>query len=255
MSLQIQAIPAFTDNYIWAIHDKKNCIVVDPGQAAPVESFLTKHNLDLTDIVITHHHYDHIDGVVELSEQYNCDIYGPEDQRIPFSYTTVNEKDQVKLSSIGIELKIMETPGHTMSHICYYNDQWLFCGDTLFSMGCGRMFEGTAAQFVESLAKIKNLPDETVVYCTHEYTLSNLAFALSLEPQNDDLKRYQESVVELRKQNKPSLPTTLTIEKLLNPFLRTNESQIQAIINKLSEEPINTEVACFASMRKLKDIF
>lgn len=255
MKIKIEPIPAFTDNYIWAIHNSQNAILVDPGQAEPAKFFLKKNNLKLTGILITHHHYDHIDGVMDLCQSHPCDIYGPEDNRINFNYIKVKEKDLLHFSELGIELQVLETPGHTLSHICYFNEQWLFCGDTLFSIGCGRMFEGTPEQYVNSLNKLKTLVNSTYVFCSHEYTSDNLKFALSLEPINSELLEYQEEVNSLRQANKPSLPTILQMEKRLNPFLRTHETTVQSIIGKLTDNDIKDEIECFAAMRHLKDIF
>ncbi len=255
MSLHIKPISAFEDNYIWVIHNNKTAVLVDPGEAPPALNFLKKNNLKLTDILITHHHYDHINGVEDLLAMYACTVYAPKDHRITFNHEPVKENDLINLSDLGVELKVTETPGHTLSHICYHNSDWLFCGDTLFSMGCGRMFEGTPEQFVDSLHKLKQLPDGLMVYCTHEYTLSNLAFALSLEPKYQALLKYQDKVANLRQLQQPSLPTLLQFEKSMNPFLRFDTPSIQKIISEKAQTTINSDVDCFAHMRRLKDIF
>ena len=166
MTLCIHPIPAFQDNYIWTIHNETNAIVVDPGESAPVENYLAKHQLKLQAILITHHHHDHINGVESLLQQWNCDVYGPADSRIQCKYIRVKEQDLVAIDALKLNFKVIETPGHTLTHICYFNDKWLFSGDTLFSIGCGRMFEGTAEMYVESLQKLKQLDAETALYCT-----------------------------------------------------------------------------------------
>ncbi len=255
MTLQITPIPAFEDNYIWAIHNHEYAVLVDPGEAAPALNFLKNKNLELSGILITHHHYDHINGVEELLSLFPCEVYAPDDQRIPFNHHVVKESDRVQLPKLNLEFHVLETPGHTLSHICYFNHEWLFCGDTLFSMGCGRMFEGTPNQFVSSLNKLRDLPGSLKVYCTHEYTLSNLAFALSVEPNNQAMLNFHKKVTDMRQENKPSLPTLLQLEKSLNPFLRTDDVKIQNIISKKSQAKINSETDCFAQMRQLKDIF
>ncbi len=255
MSMTIHPIKAFTDNYIWVIHNDQHAIVVDPGESDALNQYLKSNQLTLTAIILTHHHYDHIDGVEPLIKVWDCEVYGPEDHRIKFNYQTVTQRDKLKFDCLGIEFDVIATPGHTLSHICYYNHTWLFCGDTLFNIGCGRMFEGTANQFVHSLNKIKDLNPEILVYCTHEYTLSNLKFALYIEPENEDLLAYQEKISELREHNKPSVPTSLKTQQKLNPFLRTSDPQVQKIVSQLSGQPISDENNCFAHLRKLKDTY
>jgi len=255
MSIQIHPVKAFEDNYIWAIHNNKEAIVVDPGESIAVNNYLRSHQLTLHTVLITHHHYDHINGVDQLLSDWNCKIYAPADDRIPFKYKTAKEGDQLAFESMEISFKVIETPGHTKSHICFYNDQWLFCGDTLFNIGCGRMFEGTAVEFVSSLNKLKALNPKTQVFCTHEYTLSNLEFALSMEPDNNNLLAYSEKIQRIREQGKPSLPTRLEVQLKLNPFLRTTEKSLQKIVSQQSQSQVNSDVQCFMHLRKLKDIY
>lgn len=255
MKIKIVPIPAYQDNYIWILHDDENAVVVDPGLAAPVEDYLTRHQLNLTDILITHHHWDHVNGMEELQNHWDCPVYAPDDSRIPGRLTLVEEGQSVALKKLKIKLQVIATPGHTLSHICYFNQQWLFCGDTLFSMGCGRMFEGEPAQFVNSLNKIKALSPETWVYCAHEYTLNNLDFAQSIEPDNAAIEAKKEKVLALRHKDQPSVPVKLGSELALNPFLKTDQTAIQTALEHKFKTQINDEVSCFALLRKCKDEF
>ncbi|MFC3195574.1 hydroxyacylglutathione hydrolase [Marinicella sediminis] len=255
MSLTIHPIPAFNDNYIWIVHDGSHAVVIDPGDAQPVKQYLQDHQLDLTTILITHHHYDHVDGVSELCGLQSCDVFAPQDQRMPFAYQAVSEGDDVCISAPKLELKVVETPGHTLTHICYYDQLRLFCGDTLFSAGCGRMFEGTAEQFVSSLNKLKNLPPSLLVFCTHEYTLSNLLFAQHAEPDNTDIRAHQNTVNDWRSEDKPSLPSTLALELKINPFLRTHLPDVQKNVSHHWQTVCDDETRCFALLRKWKDSF
>lgn len=255
MKLKITAIPAFQDNYIWAIHNNRYAVVVDPGTAEPVNDFLAEQKLTLSQILITHHHWDHVNGLEALQNKWECPAYAPLDSRIPGDLTIVEEHQTVDLPELGLTFHVIETPGHTLSHICYYNQDWLFCGDTLFSVGCGRMFEGTAEQYVKSLNKIKALPPETAVYCTHEYTLSNIDFALSIEPNNQDLKAQKQQVKLLRQQQLPSLPVKLGQELLMNPFLKVNQPGFQALTQDRFKDEINDQVSCFSALRTAKDKF
>jgi hydroxyacylglutathione hydrolase len=255
MKLKITPIAAFQDNYIWVIHNDEHAVVVDPGTAAPVNDFLAAEQLNLSQILITHHHWDHVNGLEALQAEWKCPVYAPLDSRIPGDLTIVQEQQLVKLPELGLTFHVIETPGHTLSHICYFNQDWLFCGDTLFSVGCGRMFEGTAEQYVKSLNKIKALPPETAVYCTHEYTLSNLEFALSIEPNNQELKAKKQHVQLLRQQHLPSLPVKLSQEMSMNPFLKANQLEMQTLTQQRFSCEINDEVTCFAMLRKGKDKF
>ncbi len=255
MTIKIIPIPAYNDNYIWLLHDHKNAAVIDPGLAEPVEQYLTVNNLTLSQILITHHHWDHVNGIEALQAHWQCPVYAPADNRIPGDLTVVDATRQVHLEQFDLNLEVLATPGHTLTHICYYNEQWLFCGDTLFSMGCGRMFEGTAEQFVASLHKLKALHPDTLVYCTHEYTLSNIDFALSIDPNNTAIKSLQKSVQELRQKGIPSLPVKLQQELDLNPFLRTHQPSFQDLVAKQFNCNIEDQISCFAKLRQAKDQF
>jgi hydroxyacylglutathione hydrolase len=216
----INCIPAFNDNYIWLIvDDNKRCCVVDPGDAAPVIEFLESHQFTLTQIWLTHHHADHTGGVSALKGHYpDVDVYGPKSCRFEAIDHRLEMGDTVMFADHHYQ--ILALPGHTLDHIAYYGEQTLFCGDVLFSAGCGRVFEGSYSQMFDSLNQIKALPANTKIYPTHEYTQANIDFALAADPTNLRLQHYQQQVLSLRGENKPSLPTTLELELEINPFLR-----------------------------------
>lgn len=240
--LQLTAIPAFNDNYIWALHDDTNCVIVDPGQAKPVINFLHDNNLHLTHILITHHHHDHIGGI-DLLVQHSAEpiqIIGPADSRIKQLTTTVSEGDDVTISILGLSFSVLEIPGHTLSHIAFWNDNWLFCGDTLFSAGCGRLFEGTPAQMQQSLDKLAALSGDLLVCCAHEYTLANCHFAIQVEPNNLALQQRCDKVNQLRTENKITLPVRLADELSYNPFLRSRQP---AVINAAKQYLTDTNPA------------
>lgn len=257
--MKISPIPAFTDNYIWQINNDQEAFVVDPGDAKPVIAFLDENNLKLAGILVTHHHWDHTGGIKDLLEEWpGLPVYGPENDAI--AEITHALKDGDTISVLGEHFQIIEVPGHTADHIAYYNEQpkdhdILFCGDTLFSSGCGRLFEGTAAQMYESLAKLKSLPAETLVYCTHEYTEANLNFAQAVEPNNQDIKARIAQVQTLRANNEPSVPTTLGLELRVNPFLRWSAPEVIEQASNQSDTPVNEPVEVFAAIRSWKDRF
>jgi hydroxyacylglutathione hydrolase len=254
--LSITPIPAFTDNYIWMMTspDVYLASVVDPGDAAPVLSVLKANNLRLENILITHHHPDHTGGIEELLHHYpNCNVYGPANENIPAKTQALVEGDRVDVN--GQRFEVIDIPGHTAGHIGYYADEVLFCGDTLFSGGCGRLFEGTPAQMCQSLAKLAALPDSTQVYCTHEYTLANLKFAIAVEPENQKLQQCQQRASILRSKNNPTLPTSIGLEKLINPFLRTQEKSVVAAAESYVGNTIEEQIEVFAAIRRWKDNF
>ena len=251
--LTIKSIPAFNDNYIWLIHSPDNhCVVVDPGDASPVLAFLEQEELELDAILITHHHHDHIGGISELKRRYpNIHIVAPSAEPIPGVSQSVDDGDQVEI--FGERFMVLGVPGHTAGHVAYVGDGKLFCGDTLFSAGCGRLFEGTPEQMYNSLQKLSALPDETEVYCAHEYTSSNLAFALVAEQDNPHLQRYREEVSRMRAQGISTIPSTLKQEKLINPFLRCDQPSIKkSVANKAVND---SDVETFAALRRWKDEF
>ena len=217
--INIKPLKAYTDNYIWLLETNEEVSVVDPGDAKPVLDYLSKVKKKLKDILITHHHFDHTAGVPELENVMSGTIYGPKN-----SYELIKEKvtQGDVLSSLGIKFEIIEVPGHTLDHIAFYNEEnsILFCGDTLFASGCGRVFEGTFDQMFESLNKLKQLPDKTQIYCGHEYTKSNLQFSVEVEPENNDLVMRNSEIDNLLIENGSSLPSSIWLEKKTNPFLR-----------------------------------
>ena len=224
--MKIFPIPAFADNYIWTVHDDNFAIVVDPGDARPVRHYLEAHHLKLIALLITHHHHDHIDGIKELFELYNTPVYGPRNEKIPCMDHPLGEGDIVEFKELNFRVNVIDIPGHTLGHIAYLWDGGMFCGDTLFTCGCGKIFDGTPQQLHHSLQRLAKLPDETLVYCTHEYTEYNTPFALICEPGNTALQQRILDSKALRSQNKPTVPSTIQLEKATNPFLRCKEPEI-----------------------------
>lgn len=250
-------IPAFTDNYLWLLHDGQKALVVDPGDAEPVRRALEQHGLKLESILVTHHHADHTGGVDELRNSTGAVVYGPATENIPRPYVPLAGGDTI--TAVGTRFEIIDVPGHTAGHIAFYTPDvdgkpLLFCGDTLFSGGCGRLFEGTPAQMLASLDRLAALPGETVVCCTHEYTLSNLRFARAVEPDNAELAAYQAHCVALREQQRPTLPARMAQELLINPFLRTRQATIMAAARRFDASARNDETV-FAAIRQWKNEF
>lgn len=233
--ISIEAIPAFSDNYIWLIRDSgTTCAVVDPGEAAPVLDKLEKDGLDLQYILLTHHHFDHIGGARALLERHpEARAFGPDDERIDFHYTACREGDRVDLPALSLQFEVLEVPAHTRSHIAFHGHGMLFSGDTLFSVGCGRLFEGTPDQMQDSLDKLAALPPDTEVYCGHEYTVSNCRFAVQVEPENAALRARHETALGLREQGRVTLPSTLREECAVNPFMRTREDSVVAAARRI----------------------
>lgn len=257
--LDVHPIHAFNDNYIWLIKapNTQNCWVVDPGDATPVLDYLKKENLTLEGILLTHHHYDHIDGVADLAKP-GVEVVGfaQDTQRLPSLTKPLVAGDTFEL--LGARVTVMEVPGHTLGHIVYFieNEQQalLFSGDTLFAAGCGRMFEGTPEQMQASLQSLANLPPATQVFAAHEYTLSNLKFALLVEPNNPALQARMEEATQLREAQQPTLPSTLGLELATNPFLRLNQPEVLASLEKRHPEvAINAAAKAFKLLRAWKD--
>ena len=258
--LEIIPIPALTgtyDNYIWIVHDGKQAIVVDPGVAAPVITYLQTHQLSLNAILITHRHNDHIGGIAELSKVYNTLVYGPRSELIPGITHHIGAGDVVEIGALGLRFDILHVPGHLPEHIVYIGNGLLFCGDILFGCGCGKMFVGTPQEFHHSLQLLAALPAETQVYCAHEYTESNIRFALLCEPSNAQLQQRQRDVQDLRQQDLPSLPSTIALEQATNPFMRCAEPEIIANVTRHFEltSPPADEVAVFALLREWRNFF
>lgn len=253
--LRIDAIPAFDDNYIWLIKDEnlRHAAIVDPGDAAPVLAHLQQHNVTPVAILITHHHADHTGGIQDLLAEYEMPVYGPAHERIPALTHPLSEGDVVTLDELGARFQVFEAPGHTRGHILYYGHGLLFCGDTLFAGGCGRIFEGTPEQMYNSLRKIEALPDETLVYCAHEYTEANLKFARVAEPGNTDLMQRIEETRSLRERGLATVPSLLGLEKKTNPFLRSHVAEIIHGAEDFAGRPLPTPAEVFAAVRHWKD--
>ena len=281
--LTLIPIPAFTDNYLWLLHDGQRALVVDPGDAAPVQRVLQDNGLQLSAILVTHHHADHTGGVDTLRNETGAQVFGPASESIPEPYTPLHEGDSI--NAVGLDFQIIEVPGHTSGHIAYYSaptlftlcntlppegvglarggpalqpninaKPLLFCGDTLFSGGCGRLFEGTPAQMLASLDKLAALPGDTVVCCTHEYTLSNLRFALAVDPDNLTLATYHAHCEKLRELHQPTLPTSIAQELLINPFLRTRQPALISSAQHF-DAAAHDDVSIFAAIRQWKNQF
>lgn len=257
--MNLLPLPAFTDNYIWMLHDESHAIVVDPGDASPVLHALRTRGLQLQAILVTHHHHDHVGGVAELQAVTQAPVYGPADEPIALPLQAVHHQE--KQNWLGLRWQILRVPGHTAGHVAYFAERaddapLLFCGDTLFSAGCGRLFEGTAAQMLTSLDTLAALPDTTQVCCAHEYTLANLRFACAVEPDNAALQAYQRHCVALRAQQQPTLPSTLATEKAINPFLRTHVPAVVAAACAHAPQLAPQErTAVLAALRSWKNIF
>jgi hydroxyacylglutathione hydrolase len=255
MAIQVLPITAFKDNYIWGlVHEETNrCIIVDPGEVKPVLSFIKRLNLSLDALFITHHHWDHTNGIKGILKTHAAPVYGPAKEKVLRVTHPVDEGDTVELANWPIVFKVLAIPGHTLGHIAFHGGGLLFCGDTLFSAGCGRLFEGTAEQMLDSLHKLSRLPNETKIYCGHEYTLSNLHFAQAIEPNNPHIKEYLEQVRQLRQKNLPSLPAELANERLVNPFLRCDNPEIISRIKKHSGQTFSSSAETFAYLRQWKN--
>ncbi|WP_043316745.1 hydroxyacylglutathione hydrolase [Microbulbifer sp. HZ11] len=251
--ITIRPIPAFNDNYIWHLQENGEHWVVDPGDAAPVMAALQGQRL--TGILLTHHHFDHTGGVSALTSAFDCPVYGP----ATIEGVTHPLEEGSRLTLLGRHCRVFEVPGHTLDHIALLMEdgaeRYLFCGDTLFAAGCGRLFEGTPDQMHQSLSRLAALPSHTLVYCTHEYTLANLAFALAAEPQNQELIERQQAARAQRDRGEPTLPSTIGLERATNPFLRTAEPSVrqQALQRGASASADTVEI--FATLRQWKDVF
>jgi hydroxyacylglutathione hydrolase len=251
----IEAIRAFKDNYIWCLRRDNSAVVVDPGDAGPVLKHLEAENLQLEAILTTHHHSDHVGGNARLLAKYNVPVYGPMHEQIPGIRHKLREGDEIEVPGIGLRLGVLEVPGHTAGHIAYHGGGLLFCGDTLFSCGCGRLFEGTAAQMHESLSKLAALPHETLVYCAHEYTLSNLRFARAADPRNRAIDAREAGTKAALERGRPSLPSTMGDERAANPFLRASEPALVESASRYAGRALTDPVQVFGALRQWKDHF
>jgi hydroxyacylglutathione hydrolase len=257
--LTVLAVPAFKDNYLWLIHDGVHAAAVDPGDAGPIEAALAAHKLALTAILLTHHHADHIGGVTQLLERQAVPVFGPRHETIAAVTHPLSEGDRVAVPGLDLQLDVLDVPGHTRGHIAYVRREgahWVFCGDTLFAGGCGRLFEGTPAQMVESLSKLAALPDDTLAYCAHEYTLANLRFAEMIDPVNEALQLRIADDNAKRAAGLPTVPSSIGLEKITNPFLRYRDPAIvETLVRAGKLEPGADPVQAFAALREWKNIF
>lgn len=255
--LHVTAVPAFRDNYIWAIHDQgrsdRVVVLVDPGEPDAILSWLSDQSARPVGILVTHHHSDHTGAVSALCQRWAIPVYGPAQERIPGVTCPVRDGDRVEIPELGLTFLAMETPGHTRGHVCYWGHGWLFSGDTLFSCGCGRLFEGSAEEMHASLQRLSRLPPETLVYCAHEYTLANIGFAKEVEASNQALAARHLQARQQRKSGQPTLPSSIGQELATNPFLRCHEPEVRVAISHHSGHPINTAVEAFSRLRQWKD--
>lgn len=252
--IDITAIPALRDNYIWAIHDGTSAVVVDPGEARPVLTFLAKHKLQLSAILCTHRHADHTGGIAELHGVYNVPVYGRQHPANPNITHELHEGDALSPPAPNIEFTILEVPGHLDDHLAFLAGDALFCGDILFGAGCGRNFEGSLAQLHQSLEKLSALPGGTKVYCAHEYTEANLRFALACEPNNPQIRQRISDTRQLRAAGLPSLPSTIALERATNPFLRCDSPELISTLKSLGL-PCDNALAVFSALRQWRNVF
>lgn len=247
-------IPAFKDNYIWLLRKGRSAVVVDPGDAQPVQEVLEREGLALKAILVTHHHGDHQGGVATLLSSHPAEVFGPAAESITALTHPLRGGELVRLDAIDCVFQVFAVPGHTLGHLAYYGNGSLFCGDTLFGAGCGRLFEGTPRQMSDSLARLAALPDETAVYCAHEYTENNLRFALSVEPGSKNLRRRVDEVAVDRANGLPTIPTTIGLEKATNPFLRCGVPEIISTVRGRGEDASDA-LAVFTALRKWRNAF
>jgi hydroxyacylglutathione hydrolase len=254
---QFDVIPlrAFSDNYVWTIRDRGKAAVVDPGDARPVLDYLDREKLELVAILNTHHHADHVGGNRGLLARWKVPVFGPDDPRIGEVTDRMKDGMRCTLPHFGIEFEVSEIPGHTRSHIAFHGGGMLYCGDTLFAVGCGRLFEGTPEQMHESLSRLMKLPDDTSVYCGHEYTLSNIRFARAVEPDNAALRELEAAAQRQRDQDLPTLPSTVAQEKATNPFVRVREPAVIAAASRHANRQLTDPVGVLGELREWKNSF
>lgn len=253
--MRIVPLSAFKDNYIWALVDSRQALVVDPGEAAPVRHFLSSADLTLAGVLLTHHHADHIGGVSDLLASHDVPVFGPRDFRMPMVSHHVAEGAAFAVPGFPAEFQVLAVPGHTESHIAYLGDKTLWCGDTLFSGGCGRLLGGTAPQLFASLSRLAELADDTAIYCAHEYTLSNLRFALAVEPHNRVIQERLRKCEVARERGEPTVPSQVGDELEFNPFLRCRLPQVRAAAEAHSGRELATPLDVFTTLRQWKDGF
>lgn len=253
--IDIFPVRAFKDNYIWIIHNQQYALIIDPGDAVPVLAWITQQGLQPIAILCTHHHHDHTGGIPSLTQKFALPVYGPANEKIPGMTHPLTEGDVLHFPELSLELDVLDIPGHTAGHIAYYGQNCLFCGDTLFACGCGRVFEGSTRQMFDSLQKLASLPDETKIYCAHEYTRANIRFARVVDTDNPDLVELENIVEEKLKQNIPTLPSTLAIEKATNPFLRCDQPAIIHSASQYTGQHLDDPLSVFTVIRDWKNNF
>ena len=254
-SFRVVPIPAFNDNYIWSLERGGMAAIVDPGDAAPVIAYLDAQGLSLAAILVTHHHPDHIGGIPAILAKRPVPVYGPSKEDIGAVTVTVQEGDRVELRELGATFRVIEVPGHTKGHIAYVADGMLFCGDTLFACGCGRNFEGSPAQLHASLLRLSALPGETMIYCAHEYTLSNIRFATHVDPGNERLAQRAIQESARRSRGEPTVPSSIAVELATNPFLRCDDPAIVRAARERSGQRPDSAAGVFAVLREWKNSF
>ncbi len=255
--LSVLTVPAFNDNYLWLIHDGAHAAVVDPGDAEAILAALDANKLSLAAILLTHHHADHVGGVPALRQHFQIPVFGPRHDAIDGITQPLQEGDTAHIPELSLRLPVLDVPGHTRGHIAYVAEEqgWLFCGDTLFAGGCGRLSDGTPEQMAASLAKLAALPDTTQVFCAHEYTLANLRFALEVEPDNPALQARMQTEQAKRERGLPTVPSTIGLEKSTNPFLRYREPAIISRLNATGRLDGSEPIRAFAALRGWKNSY
>jgi hydroxyacylglutathione hydrolase len=253
--MDIQPLHAFEDNYIWLLSEGRHVVAIDPGDATPVLHYLEEQGASLAAILLTHHHGDHTGGVGDLLSRYPVPVFGPAGEDIAGVSVPLQEGDTVRLPQLQVSFQVIDVPGHTRGHIAYYGHGALFCGDTLFACGCGRLFEGTAEQMWASLCKLAALPGDTRVYCAHEYTQTNIRFALAVEPGNAALQARAGRVAQLRADGRPTVPFLLMEEQETNPFLRSPQAEVAASAERRCGARLPTTVEVFAALREWRNGF
>lgn len=258
--LAVLTVPAFQDNYLWLVHDGRYAVAVDPGDADAIARALEAHQLELTAILTTHHHADHVGGVRELARQWDVPVFAPHNDQIPGATQLLSQGDRVELAQPAVSFTVLDVPGHTRGHIAYVREtpgaHWVFVGDTLFAGGCGRLFEGTPATMAASLAKLAALPEDTLVFCAHEYTLANLRFALEVEPGNATLRERYQQAQAMRAEGTPTVPSTIAMERATNPFLRCDSPEIRGSLARAGRIAVDAgPVEVFAALREWKNTF
>lgn len=253
--LEVHCVPAFDDNYIWlpGLPGSRHVAIVDPGDAEPVLAYLNAHDLEPAAILVTHHHGDHTGGICDLTARYDIPVYGPARERIPGMTHPVSDGERLELEALGLEFEVMETPGHTRGHVCYHGHGTLFCGDTLFTAGCGRLFEGSPQQMHASLSRLATLPTATLIYCAHEYTAANLRFARVVEPDNPDILARIDEVARRRARHEATVPAPLLQELKTNPFLRCGVPEVVTAAEGFAGHALPDGASVFATVRQWKD--